>query len=140
MGPLIHGRRPDTHPIIFVENPSSLPPALDPEALAALRELNPGDDSFFQDLVQIFLDDSPQRIAEMEQALAKGVARQLMHAAHSLKGSSSNFGAGRLRALSEQLELLGRQGSLGDAPGQLHALKEEFVRVKTALEALLPGK
>jgi HPt (histidine-containing phosphotransfer) domain-containing protein len=123
-----------------VEIPSQLPPALDPAALAALRELNPGDDSFFQDLIQIFLDDSPQRIAEIEQSLVKRDVRQLTLAAHSLKGSSSNFGAERLRALSEQLELLGRQGSLGDAPGQLHALKEEFVRVKAALEALPPGK
>jgi histidine phosphotransfer protein HptB len=123
-----------------VEIPSPLQPALDPEALAALRDLNPGDDSFFQDLIQIFLDDSPQRIAEMEQSLVNGDARQLMLAAHSLKGSSSNFGARRLRALSEQLELLGRQGPLGDAPRQLPALKEEFARVKAALEALLPGK
>ena len=123
-----------------MEIPSQLPPALDPAALAALRELNPGDDSFFQDLIQIFLDDSPQRIAEIEQSLLKGDVRQLTLAAHSLKGSSSNFGAGRLRALSEQLELLGRQGPLGDAPGQLLALKNEFARVRTALEALVPGK
>ena len=123
-----------------MEIPAQLPPALDPAALAALRELNPGDDSFFQDLIQIFLDDSPQRIAEIEQSLLKGDVRQLTLAAHSLKGSSSNFGAERLRALSEQLELLGRQGPLGDAPGQLLALKNEFARVRTALEALVPGK
>jgi HPt (histidine-containing phosphotransfer) domain-containing protein len=109
---------------------------LDPAAIAALRDLNPGGDSFFRDLVQIFLDDSPQRIADIEQSLVKGDARQLTLAAHSLKGSSANFGAGQLRALSEQLELRGRQGSLGDAPAQLLALKDEFARVRAALEAL----
>ena len=123
-----------------MDPPSQLPPALDPDALAALRELNPGDDSFFQDLIQIFLDDSPQRIAEIEQSLMKRDVRQLTLAAHSLKGSSSNFGAERLRALSEQLELLGRQGPLSDAPRQLLALKNEFARVRAALEALVPGK
>ena len=123
-----------------MEIPSISEPALDPKALAALRELMPDDDSFFQDLVQIFLDDSPLRIAEIEQSLVNGNVQQLTLAAHSLKGSSSNFGAGRLRSLSEQLELLGRQGSLGDAPGQLHALKEEFARVKAALEAMLQPK
>ena len=123
-----------------MEIPSQLPPALDPAALAALRELNPGDDSFFQDLIQIFLDDSPQRIAEIEQSLVKRDVRQLPLAAHSLKGSSSNFGAERLRALSEQFELLGRQGPLSDAPRQLLALKNEFARVRAALEALVPGK
>jgi HPt (histidine-containing phosphotransfer) domain-containing protein len=115
-------------------------PALDPAALAALRNLSPGDDSFFKDLVQIFLDDSPQRIAEIEQALAKSDARQLALSAHSLKGCSAYFGAGQLRALSEQLERLGRQDSLGEAPAQLLALKDEFARVKAALVALLPEK
>jgi hypothetical protein len=42
--------------------------------------------------------------------------------------------------LSEQLELLGRQGSSDDAPAQLRALKDEFTRVRAALVALLPGK
>jgi HPt (histidine-containing phosphotransfer) domain-containing protein len=140
--PTAQGRPPDTHPnpILHVAAPPQLKPALDPAAIAALRDLNSGDDSFFQDLVQIFLDDSPQRIAEIEQSLVKGDARQLTLAAHSLKGSSANFGAAQLRALSEQLELLGRQGSLGDAPAQLLALKDEFVRVRAALEALAPGK
>lgn len=123
-----------------MEIPPQPKPVLDPAAIEALRALNPGDDSFFRDLVQIFLDDSPQRIAEIEQALARGDARQLTLAAHSLKGSSSNFGADRLRSLSEQLEQLGRQGSLGGVPAHLLALKDEFARVRAALDALLPGK
>jgi len=123
-----------------VEIPPQPKPVLDPAAIEALRALNPGDDSFFRDLVQIFLDDSPQRIAEIEQALARGDTRQLTLAAHSLKGSSSNFGADRLRSLSEQLEQLGRQGSLGSVPAHLLALKDEFARVRAALDALLPGK
>lgn len=113
---------------------------LDPHAIEALRALNPGDDSFFSDLVDIYLDDSPKRIAEIEHALTEGDARRLTLAAHSLKGSSANFGADRLRAASEQLELLGRQGALADGSAQLPALKEEFARVKAELEALLPAK
>ena len=132
------GARPT--PIHRLEIPPQPKPVLDPAAIEALRELNPGEDSFFRDLVQIFLDDSPQRVAEIEQALAQGDARQLTLAAHSLKGSSSNFGADRLRSLSEQLEQLGQQGSLGDVPAHLLALKDEFVRVRAALEALLSGK
>jgi HPt (histidine-containing phosphotransfer) domain-containing protein len=123
-----------------LEIPPQPKPVLDPAAIEALRALNPGDDSFFRDLVQIFLDDSPQRIAEIEHALAQGDARQLTLAAHSLKGSSSNFGADRLCLLSEKLEQLGRQGSLGDVPTHLLALKDEFARVRAVLEALRSGK
>jgi HPt (histidine-containing phosphotransfer) domain-containing protein len=118
--------------------PSASP--LDSHAIGALRALNPGDDSFFRDLVQIYLDDSPKRIAEIDQSLAQGDAHRLTLAAHSLKGSSANFGADQLRSVSERIEQLGRQGSLGGVPAHLPALKDEFARVKAALEALLPAK
>jgi histidine phosphotransfer protein HptB len=114
-------------------------PLLDPAAIAALRDLNPGDDSFLRDLIQIFLEDSPARIAEIEQALAEGDARLLTRAAHSLKGSSANFGAHHLQAVSEKIELLGRQGTLGEVPPFLEAMKNEFAAVRTALQALAPA-
>ena len=110
---------------------------LDPQAIAALRELNPGDDSFLRDLIQIYLADSPQRIAEMEEALAHTDSRKLMIAAHSLKGSSANFGAAALRALSEKVEHLARTEALAEAQVHLPALREEFARVKAELEAFL---
>lgn len=113
-------------------------PALDPQAIAALRDLNPGDDSFLRDLIQIYLADSPQRIAEIEEGLAQGDSRKLTIAAHSLKGSSANFGAAALRALCEKIELLGKQSALADAGTQLPALRGEYSRVKAELEALLP--
>jgi len=113
---------------------------LDPQAIEELRSLNPEDDSFLRDLIQIYLDDSPQRIAEIEQSLAQGDAERLTRAAHSLKGSSANFGAVQLRAVSEQIEKLGRQGALGEVPAQLPKLKAEFEQVQADLRALMsPG-
>jgi histidine phosphotransfer protein HptB len=111
--------------------------SLDPEAIAALRDLNPGDDSFLRDLIQIYLADSPQRIAEIEEALAQGDSRKLTVAAHSLKGSSANFGATALRAVSEAMELLGKREAVAEAGGHLPALKEEYARVAAELEGLL---
>jgi HPt (histidine-containing phosphotransfer) domain-containing protein len=99
--------------------------------------LNPGDDSFLRDLVQVYLDDSPQRIADIELALAEGNAERLTRAAHSLKGSCANFGASQLRAVSERIEKLGRQGSLDEVPSQLPELKLAFEEVKADLEALI---
>jgi HPt (histidine-containing phosphotransfer) domain-containing protein len=113
---------------------------LDPKAIEELRSLNPEDGSFLRDLIQIYLDDSPQRIVEIEQSLAKGDASRLTRAAHSLKGSSANFGATQLRAISERIENLGRQGALNKVPAQLPELKAEYERVKADLDALVsPG-
>lgn len=113
-------------------------PALDSSAIDALRALNPGDDSFLHDLIQIYLEDAPKRLTEIEQAAAGKDARKLTLAAHSLKGSSSNFGANRLRALSEELEQLGRQAALDGVPAKLPPLREEYARVQAELTALLP--
>jgi len=113
-------------------------PALDASAIDALRALNPGDDSFLHDLIQIYLDDAPKRLAEIEQAAAAKDARKLTLAAHSLKGSSSNFGAHQLRALSEELEQLGRQSAVDGVAAKIPPLRAEYERVKAELTALLP--
>jgi HPt (histidine-containing phosphotransfer) domain-containing protein len=112
---------------------------LDPQAIEDLRALNPGDVSFLRELIQIYLDDSPKQIADIEQSLAQGDAPRLTRAAHSLKGSSANFGAGQLRALCEQIEQLGRSAALGGIPARLPELKAEYGRVKAALEGHLPS-
>jgi len=114
--------------------------SLDPKAIEELRSLDPEDDSFLRELIQIYLEDSPRCILEIEQSLLQGDAQRLARAAHSLKGSSANFGASRLRAVSEQIEKLGRQGLLRDVPAQLPELKAGFEQVRADLEALIsPG-
>lgn len=110
---------------------------LDPQAIEELRALNPGDVSFLRELIQIYLDDSPKQIADIEQSLAQGDAPRLTRAAHSLKGSSANFGAGQLRAICETVEQLGRSSALAEVPAHLPGLKAEYDRVKVALEAQL---
>lgn len=111
---------------------------IDPHALRALQELNPGDDSFLRDLIQIYLEDTPRRLAEIDDGLGRGDGRQLAIAAHSLKGSTANFGAESFRRQCEKIEQLGRAGALDDVRPLLPALREEFGRVRAELEALLP--
>ncbi|MFA5057409.1 MAG: Hpt domain-containing protein [Opitutaceae bacterium] len=111
---------------------------IDPNAIEALRALNPGDDSFLRDLIQIYLDDAPKHLDEIEQSVKRGDAQLLALTAHSLKGSSANFGAHQLRALSEQFETAGRAATLDGLLPRIPALKDEFKRVKAALETLLP--
>jgi HPt (histidine-containing phosphotransfer) domain-containing protein len=113
--------------------------SLDPHAINALRELNPGDDSFLRDLIQIFLEDAPLRLAEIEESLARGDGRRLMIAAHSLKGSSANFGAEQLRTRCEEIERCGRLGVLDPVPAQLPALRQEYARVEAELQSLVPS-
>src|SRR3954470_8416848 len=85
------------------------PAVIDPQAIQNLRALNPGDnDEFLREITTIFLEDTPLRIAELDQSLASGDVTKFTRAAHSIKGSSSNLGAMALRAVAEQLEHLAR--------------------------------
>ncbi len=109
-------------------------PPVDPQALAGLRELNPEDPAFLRELIDVFLEDVPQRFAELEQALTSGDAALLTRAAHTIKGSCSNFGATDLAAVALQMEMQGKSKSFTDAKATLPALKAEFARVEEALK------
>src|SRR6266700_4240456 len=102
---------------------------IDPQAIEILRALNPGDnDEFLREIIGIFLEDTPQRLAELDEGLSAGDASKFVRAAHSIKGSSSNVGAAALRAAAEKLEHASRTQGLDDVAGLVADVKTEFVR------------
>ena len=52
----------------------------------------------------MFMQDTPLRIAEMEESLKSGDAIRFKRAAHSIKGSSANIGALELREVAGRIE------------------------------------
>ena len=115
------------------------PSIIDPQAIENLRALNPGDeDAFLREITGIFLEDTPLRLAELDQSLACGDVPKFTRAAHSIKGSSSNLGATALRTIAEKLEHQSRTQGLGDVTTLVAQLKSEFNRAKGALASLLP--
>ena len=114
------------------------PTAIDPQAIENLRALNPGDnDEFLREIAGIFLEDTPLRIAELDQSLATGDGPKFTRAAHSIKGSSANLGANGVRAAAEKLEHHSRaQGLAGVAP-LMAELKSEYSRAEAELSKLI---
>lgn len=112
-------------------------PVLDPEALAALQAVSPDDGGqFFNELVDIFLADTPARIAEIGDGLKKQDSPGIMRAAHSIKGSAGNFGAGPLARVALAIEHAAKSADLAEASAHLAELETEYARVRAALEAL----
>lgn len=113
-------------------------PVLDPQSIENLRALNPGDnDEFLREIAGIFLEDTPQRIAELDQSALAADVPKFTRAAHSIKGSSANIGATALRAAAEKLEHMARaQGLAGVAP-LVEQVKAEFTRTQAALHTLI---
>lgn len=115
------------------------PNVIDPQAIENLRALNPDDnDEFLREIAAIFLEDTPQRIAELDQSLATGDAARFTRAAHSIKGSSANLGAVALRSAAEKLEHQSRAKGLGEVADLITHVKAEFARAQVELTALLP--
>src|SRR3954468_21658029 len=110
------------------------PSVIDPQSIENLRALNPGDnDEFLREITGIFLEDTPQRIAELDQSLAAGDVPKFTRAAHSIKGSSANLGAMALRASAEKLEHQSRVDGLVGVGALVSEVKLEFERARAEL-------
>ena len=110
------------------------------QAINALRELSPdAGQEFLRELIQIFLQDTPQRIVELEEALAKNDIPSFTRAAHTIKGSSSNFGATKFTKLAHQMEMQGKSGDLSDSAASYRKLKSEYLLVGQALNKISQG-
>lgn len=111
-------------------------PVIDPEAIENLRALNPEDDSFLREIVGIFLEDTPARINELRAALNASDQASFIRAAHSIKGSSSNLGAERLRAAAQRLEHDAKLDQWKSLSDRLAEIEAEFAESKRELERL----
>ena len=111
------------------------PVAIDPTAIASLRELDTdGEGGILGKLIDTFLDSSPRILADGRSAIAAKDAAQLRIAAHTLKGSGSNFGAERMCDACARLEHLASGTALTDATALLDEVVREFDLVRIALD------
>lgn len=100
---------------------------------AALKRLC-GDEKLLDDLVQFFLDDSPELLCEARSAIERHDARALERTAHSLKGLASNFGAQETVSAAAALEEIGRNAELTGAESACEALEWEVSRLTAVLQ------
>lgn len=121
----------------LTSSPSSTQePIIDMEAIENLRALNPEDTAFLKEIIDIFLDDTPARIAELHQSLATGDTAGFSRAAHSIKGSSSNLGASRLRYAAEKLEQGAKATPIAALAHAVPEIEAEFAAAKAALQKI----
>ena len=114
-------------------------PVIDSASIENLRSLNPGDgDEFLREIITIYLEDTPQRIAEMEESLAGGDTPRFSRAAHSVKGSSANLGAMTVRHVAEQLEQQSNKHGLVNVAELVEALKVQFKIAQLEFSKFLP--
>jgi signal transduction histidine kinase/DNA-binding NarL/FixJ family response regulator len=83
---------------------------LDQALIAELRDMAPaGNDTMLKELIDIFLESAPQRIARINQFLTD--PQKMAFHAHALKSMSLNLGANRIAELCQKLEEMAHSGN-----------------------------
>jgi HPt (histidine-containing phosphotransfer) domain-containing protein len=102
---------------------------LDRDLLNALQEVM---EEGYPELLDTFIADSEERLRVLRNA---DDAAQLMSAAHSFKGSSSNMGAVRLAELCHELEQRAKQKCPAGIEKLVGEIDGEFAIVRPLYEA-----
>ena len=98
-----------------------------------------GDEDLLREIAGLFLEDYPNLMTQIQQAVGNSDALALERAAHSLKGSLSNFGSDAAYQAAFDLEQLGRFKTLDKAVKALAHLEDVMNHVRPELEALSAG-
>jgi len=107
---------------------------IDPTAFETLKQMAGAD--FIGELIATFLDDAPQLLRQLNEALTADDAETFRRAAHSLKSNAATFGATELASLARELETLGREKKLGEVGARLKVTEEAFASASLALKGM----
>ncbi|MEM9305020.1 MAG: ATP-binding protein [Pseudomonadota bacterium] len=110
------------------------PEVLDQVVLEDLREIMGAD---FDNLVRVFLEDSPKALRALVKAAKANDRDAMITPAHSLKSTSANLGALRLAEHSKILEHGARDGSLKQANKQIARIVNLYKQVAKELQDVL---
>ena len=86
-----------------------------------------------EEIIGLFLEDSPKLMDSIRQALAAGDADAAYRGAHTLKGSAGNFDAHVAVALAQRLEARTREGDIDAANTVFASLEQEIHILETTL-------
>lgn len=111
---------------------------LDVSELRAALDAFGFDESGIEELVGLFLSDTPDTIALLTDASAAGNHDQIASLAHALKSPSAIVCAHDLSAMAAEMEGDGRAGRCADAVRKAALLSDEFIAVRDVLRLEFP--
>lgn len=110
-------------------------PAIDPQALDQIRDLDLGGDVHpLVELADLFIEDVPLRFERLRQAINGRNIQQIEEAAHGILGSSGNMGAIGMSKQCITIKESAKTQNWEVMHGAFVALIQEFERVRAALD------
>ena len=113
-------------------------PCLDPATLDQLLSLDDGGVGLITELLGLFEEDTPERLAGLRSAFDRGEAVQISELAHAMKGSAGTIGAAGMRAIALEIEQATKGGRLDPSlPQRFQLLDEAYGEACAALRAFI---
>ena len=101
-----------------------------------LMDFASGDQAALDQLVDIYLSQTTERLAKLRTAIASGAAEDVEALAHACAGASSTCGMVHIASLFQELMRQGKEKNLSAAPLLFTKLEKEFERIRQFLMAL----
>ena len=95
---------------------------------------------FFREVVEVFFEDYPRLLRNLEQCFEQDDSDGLMRAAHSLKGMLRNFQAENAAETAFELEKMGKTGQLEGVKTGIGELSRHLAAIEKQLRQLLAEK
>ena len=108
-------------------------PHVDAKVIEGILTLGGGGPELLGRMVELYMQDAPERIAAIRDGMARGDGRTAARAAHALKSACANVGAAALVELCKRLESHCRDGATAGAEPLADAIEDEFARVAADL-------
>lgn len=106
---------------------------MDAAAGERLRRL--GGDRLLARMLDLFLQNAPQRLATAREGRSRDDLEAVERAAHSLKSSAANIGAQRVRSAAERLERLAADGERDALEAGVRELEQALAAAEPELRA-----
>jgi HPt (histidine-containing phosphotransfer) domain-containing protein len=94
-----------------------------------------GDTEIARELVRLFINECPRMLEAVRNSVASRSAQEIRRSAHLLKGSVCNFTETGAASAALELEYIGREDRVDDAPAALARLEQELQALLPQLEA-----
>ncbi len=121
-------------PVTSAQEDTDAPAVLSSQTLDRIREL--GSDALLEEIVDLYLGETPNLVAQMREAWQAGDRSKVERLAHTLKGSASNVGADRFASILRDVEQRSRDESRLADEGQMAELQAAFECTRDAMRDL----
>jgi HPt (histidine-containing phosphotransfer) domain-containing protein len=92
-----------------------------------------GDETLFQEVMDIFLDEAPKHLAALRLAVEQGLAETVETTAHTLKGELGYLGIPEISQRASEIEEKGRSRDVKGAASLLSQFEADITGLLTAV-------